>query len=170
MNKVFQAFLAILVLAGMYGCGAKEMLGFGEKNRTVYTGKVYPPTNKVAVAFQPSQVPRNCRVFAEVLAQLPPKQTGKDIEHTLLNEAGKRGADQILVGQSRQGDEKNARFLYYGPDREYLCSDQCGGWKFGYDLWEKQGEWVSIGYKEWGKSEDRYESPLVMQIVMLKCQ
>ena len=105
-----------------------------------------------------------------MLVQFPPKQTGKDIESAIVAEAGKRGADQVLIGQSRQGDDKGLRFLYYGPEKEYLCVEQCGGWNFGYDLWEKQGEWVNIGYKEWGKAEVRYDTALAMQIALLKCR
>jgi hypothetical protein len=170
MCKKFQIFLAALLLVGTFGCGAKELLGLGGKDRTLYSGPQYSPTSQVAIAFHPTQVPKSCKVFAEVLAQLPPKLTGKDIESAILTEAGKRGANRVLIGQSRQGDDKGTRFLYYGPDKEYLCSEQCGDWKFGYDLWEKQGEWVNIGYKEWGRAEVRYETPLVMQLVLLQCR
>ena len=77
----------------------------------------------------------------------------------------------MLIGRSRQAeDDEGLQFLYFGPTHEYLCSDQCGGWRFGYEFWEKQGEWVSLGYGQWGKSEARFESPLVMQLVMLRCQ
>jgi hypothetical protein len=178
MYKIFQIFLSILILVGTFGCGAKEYLGFGDKgflgyggkDRTVYTGPVYPPTSKTTVAFQPVQVGKSCRVFSEALVQLPPQLTGKDIEQAVLAEAGKRGAAQVLIGQSRQGDEKSVRFLYYGPEKEYPCAEQCGSWKTSYDFWEKQGEWVSIGYKEWGKSEVRYETPLIVQIALLQCR
>ena len=179
MCKIFQIFLSCLILVGTFGCGAKEYLGLGDKgflgiggkDRTVYTGPVYPSTNKkIVVAFQPAQVGKSCRVFAEALVQLPPMVTGKDIEQTVLAEAGKRGADQVLIGQSRQGDEKSVHFLYYGPDKEYPCAEQCGSWKTSYDFWEKQGEWESVGYKEWGKSDVRYEKPLIMQIALLQCR
>lgn len=175
MFKIFQIILSAFVLAGIFGCGGvkevKELVGLGGKDRTVYNGPNYAPTSQVAIAFQPAQVPKSCRVFAEVLVQLPPQLTGKDIETAILNEAGKRGAHQVLIGQSRQGgDDKEARFLYYGPDKEYLCSEQCGSWKFGYEVWEKQGEWVNIGYKEWGKTNIRFEAPLVMQMALLQCR
>ncbi len=174
MSKIFQIILSAFVLVGVFGCGGvkevKDLVGLGGKDRTVYSGPNYAPTSQVATAFQPTQVPKSCRVFAEVLVQLPPRLTGKDIESAILNEAGKRGADQVLIGQSRQGDDKGTQFLYYGPDKEYLCSEQCGGWKFGYDVWEKQGEWVNIGYKEWGKAEVRFDVPLVVQMAMLQCR
>jgi len=174
MYKIFQIILSAFVLVSTFGCSgvkeAKDLVGLGGKDRTVYSGPKYAPTSQVAIAFQPAQVPKSCRVFAEVMVQLPPKLTGKDIETAILTEAGKRGADQVLIGQSRQGDDKGTRFLYYGPDKEYLCSEQCGSWKFGFDLWEKQGEWVNIGYKEWGKTEVRYDVPLLVQLALLQCR
>jgi hypothetical protein len=153
------------------GCGAKDLVGLGEADRTVYGGPVYPATSKIATAFQPGQVSPSCRVFAEVLVQMPADLSGQDIQKALLAEAGKRGADQVLVGQTRRSqDDEGLRFLYYGPKNEYLCADQCGGWKFGYDFWEKQGEWVSVGYGEWGKADTRFEFPLVTQLAMLRCK
>jgi hypothetical protein len=85
-------------------------------------------------------VGKSCRVFAESLVQLPANMTGKDIENAVLAEAQGRGADQVLIGQTRQSeDDAGLRFLYYGPAHEYLCAGQCDGWKFGYNLWEKLG-------------------------------
>jgi predicted small lipoprotein YifL len=171
MSKIVQFILLVMVVISASGCGTKEMLGFGGKDKNAYDGPEYPATSKVATAFQPTQVPKSCRVFAEVLVQLPPKISGKNIENTILAEAGKRGADQVLIGQGRQGEsDDGVQFLYYGPKKEYLCSEQWSGWKFGYNLWEKQGEWVSVGYKEWGKAEVSYETPLVLQMAMLRCQ
>jgi hypothetical protein len=170
MSKSVQLVLMAAVLAAAMGCGVKKYVGLGD-DRTVYNGPVYPATSKIAIAFQPAQTGKSCRVFAESLAQFPANLTGKDIETAVLAEAGKRGADQVLLGQTRQGeDDDGLQFLYYGPSREYLCADQCGGWKFGYNLWEKQGGWVTVGYAEWGKAGVRFETPLVMQLVMLRCQ
>ena len=44
------------------------------------------------------------------------------------------------------------------------------GLKFGYEVWEKQGDWVSIGYNELGRAEVRYDVPLIMQVAMLRCR
>jgi len=171
MSKIVQSALLAIVLVSASGCGTKELLGLGDKNQNPYTGPDYPPTSKIATAFQAAQAPRSCRVFAEVLVQLPPKITGKNIETTILAEAGKRGADQVLIGQSRQSKEDDGvTFHYFGPRKEYLLAEQWDGWKFGYDLWEKQGDWVSVGYKEWGRAEVSYETPLVLQMAMLRCQ
>lgn len=170
MSKILQFILLGALLVTTFGCGGKSFFGFGGQDRSLYAGPVYPSTSNVAVSFQPGQVPKTCRVFAEAMVQLPPKISGKDVARTILSEAGKRGADRVLIGQSRQSDDNGTRFLYYGPDKEYPCSEQCGSWRFGYDLWEKQGEWVSIGSQEWGKTEARFETPQIMQIVLLRCR
>ena len=170
-----QVIIAAALLAAASGCGVKNsvknLVGLGGPDRTVYSGSVYPATSKTAIAFQPGQVNKSCRVFAESLVQTPPQFTGKDIEASILAEAGKRGADQILIGRSRQAEDDNGqRVLYFGPTAEYLCADQCGGWKYGYKYWEQQGEWISLGYGEWGKSGVQFETPMVTQVVMLRCQ
>jgi hypothetical protein len=162
-------------LIALAGCGVKNrvksFVGLGGPEPTGYTGPAYPATQTVAVAFQSAQVDKNCRVFAELLVQFPAKSSGKDVETAVLTEAKAHGADQVLIGQTRQGkDDNGLRFLYYGPTYEYLCADQCGGWKFGFDLWEEQGDWVSLGYREWGKAGAVFETPLVMRTVMLRCQ
>jgi len=168
--------LIVTALVALMGCGVKNTvkkwvgLGGGGAS-TAYSGPVYPLTQATAVAFQPAQVDRTCRVFAEALVQFPTKYTGKDVETAVLAEARARGADQVLIGQTRQSEDNNdLRFLYYGPVHEYTCTDQCGGWKFGFDLWDQQGDWVSIGYREWGKAGVVFETPLVMQLAMLRCQ
>lgn len=175
MVKSVQLILMTIVLAAVAGCGVqksvKKFVGLGDEDLTVYSGPMYPATTKIAIAFQPAQVGKSCRVFAESLALFPVNVTGKDIEASVLAEAGKRGADQVLVGQTRQAaDDDGLQFLYFGPKNEYLCADQCGGWKFGFSFWEKQGHWVPLGYAEWGKATTRFETPLVMQMAMLRCQ
>lgn len=175
MINTKHVIVAVALLAAVSGCGVKNsvksLVGLGGPDRTVYSGPVYPAASKTAIAFQPSQVNKSCRVFAESLVQTPPQFTGKDIEAGILAEAGKRGADQVLIGRAREGKDNNGlAFLYYGPAYEYLCTDQCGGWKYGYDLWEQQGDWVTFGYAQWGKANAVYEIPLVLQVAMLRCQ
>jgi hypothetical protein len=175
MSKTVRFILVAAVLFAVSGCGVKKsvqkLVGLGGDDPTVYSGAMYPATSKIAIAFQPAQVGKSCRVFAQSLVQFPANQTGKDIETAVLAEAGKRGSDQVLIGRTRQsGDDDGVQFFYYGPAQEYLCTDQCGGWKFGYGLWEKQGEWATVGYAEWGKAGVRFETPMVMQIAMLRCQ
>lgn len=171
MLKGVQFVLMAVVLVAAMGCGVQKYVGLGDDDQTLYSGPIYPATTAVAVAFQSAQVGRSCRVFAEALVQLPANLTGKDIENAVLAEAQGRGADQVLIGQARHSkDNSGLRFLYYGPAQEYLCADQCGGWKFGYRLWEKQGAWIPIGYAEWGRADVNFETPMVMQMAMLRCQ
>jgi hypothetical protein len=174
-RNVQRVLAAVVVTTALTGCGTTDkvanMVGLGGDDRTQYSGPLYPATSKIAIAFQPAQVNRSCRVFAETLVQLPANVSGKDIESAVFSEAGKRGADQVLIGRSRQSAEDSGpQFLYYGPAHEYLCAEQCGGWKFGYELWEKQGDWITLGYREWGKPEVRFETSLIMQLALLRCQ
>ncbi len=153
--------LAALLLLG--SCGGKKAV--------IYTGKTYPPTEKVGYAFLPSQVPPTCRVFAQVLVTLPADSTGKSIRDSITDEARMRGADMILIGQSRQmKEDEGLNFVYYGPEREYLCNEKWCGWKYGYDAWEKQGDWVNIGLKEWGNAKIRFDYPIMMQAAFLRCR
>ena len=153
--------LLVLAVGGMTGCGGKDL---------DYAGAEYPPVARVAKVFQPAQVPRTCRVIAEVVALLPANLTGREIENTILAEAGQRGADMVLIGHSRAGSEDETRFLYFGPGREYPFPDFWNGWKFGHSLWKKQGEWLDIGYNELGSASIRYDVPVAMQLALLRCQ
>lgn len=175
MSRTVRCLVLVAAVAVLAGCGVKDSVkrftGLGGPESTEYTGTAYPATQTVAVAFQPAQVDKTCRVFAELLVQFPANATGKDVETAVLTEARARGAHQVLIGQTRQGKEDSGpHFLYYGPAYEYLCADQCGGWKFGFDFWGEQGDWASIGYREWGKAGVIFETPLVIQMVMLRCQ
>ncbi|MGD9947601.1 MAG: hypothetical protein AB7U29_03865 [Desulfobulbus sp.] len=175
MSKWRQLVLAAAILLPLSACtvqkNVKQLVGWEDDTQTAYSGAVYPATSKIAIAFQPDQVSRSCRVFAQSMVELPANMNGKEIENVILAEAGKRGAEQVLIGQSRQAKDNNGpNFLYYGPSSEYLCTDQCGGWKYGYEFWEEQGEWVSLGYGEWGKTKAQFEMPLITQVIMLRCQ
>ncbi len=85
---------------------------------------------------------RACWVFAEVLVQLPADLTGQEIENILLAEAGQRGADLMLIGQSRQGTDDQTASSTTGRAR-IPFGERWRGWKFGYELWEKQGTGAS---------------------------
>lgn len=130
----------------------------------------YPSTDKVEPVFQKSQIPESCRVFAHLFVTMPAQYTGQDFVKEVSAEAKSKGADMMLIGQSRQcTTETDLTFTYYGPDREYKIRDW-PGWNFGFDEWEEQGEWASIGYKEWGSGNVRYDYPIVMQAIFLRCQ
>ncbi len=163
MSRLFSLSVLVTVLFLSYGCA--------DKDTTQYRGKAYPPTDRIATVFHHSQVPKPCRVFAELLVQLPANVSGLDIRRKIFKEAGAHGTDLILVGQSRQSeDDEGLRFTYYGPAAEYNCADKWCGWKYGYDAWEEQGDWVNIGYKEWGNGEVSFEYPVMMQAAFLRCR
>ncbi len=147
------------------------LAGCGDKDPNAYSGKIYEPTQRIATAFQYTQVPDPCRVFAELLVAFPANQSGLDLQQAVFKEAREKGADLILVGQTRLRDDNDElQFIYYGPQKEYLCSQNWCGWKYGYDEWKKQGEWTSIGLPEWGDQEIRFEEQLMMQVAFLRCR
>jgi len=164
MRNFFQrAALALLVLFLVTGCGGKQS--------TAYKGATYPPTTQVIPTFQPEQVPVSCRVFSHLLVWLPSNSNGKTIARAVEQEAKSHGADRVLLGGSRQAEDDNGlSFTYYGPEQEYKCSDRWCGWKFGYDVWAEQGEWLTLGYKEWGNEDISYDVPIVLQVAFLRCQ
>lgn len=161
---------SLVLMIGVVVLGS-FLTGCGDKEPAAYERINYPPTNRIATAFQYTQVPKPCRVFAELLVSLPSDTTGKSIQQSVFKEAGSKGADLVLIGQSRvREDDDGLLFNYYGPKAEYLCSDKWCGWKYGFDEWEEQGDWVNIGFKEWGNQEIRYDIPIMMQVAFLRCR
>jgi len=163
MGKVSRIALFVLtVLFFVAGCGGKDSTG--------YKGDKYPATTKVIPTFQSEQVPVSCRVFSHLLVWLPRDSNGKAIAQAVEQEARAHGADMLLVGETRQAEDDNGLdFIYYGPDLEYNCRDRWCGWKFGYETWSEQGDWVTLGYKEWGNGNISYDVPLLMQAAFLRC-
>jgi hypothetical protein len=124
----------------------------------------------VEIAFQPDQVPPQCRVFAHILADMPTGLSGPEVRQQVVQEAKMRGADIILIGQSRQSDDDlEPDFHYYGPGQEYNCRDSWCGWKYGFDHWNDQGDWVNIGFKEWNSDDVFHDYPFVLQAAFLRC-
>jgi coenzyme F420-reducing hydrogenase delta subunit len=155
--------LVLSVLFFVVSCGGTDT--------TAYKGAKYPPTTTVIPAFQPDQVPVNCKVFAQMLVWLPAQSTGKTIARAIEQEARAHGADMVLIGGSRQAeDDKGISFIYYGPRQQYKCRDKWCGWKYGYDVWADQGQWLSLGYGEWGNGDAVFDVPLVIQVAFLRCQ
>ncbi len=164
MEKLLRfVVVAIMVLVFTAGCGGKGDSG--------YKGEKYSPTTKVIPTFQPGQVPVNCRVFSHMFVWQPAGSNGQTIMQAVEKEARAHGADMVLIGTSRQAEDDNGlEFVYYGPDQEYKCHDKWCGWKFGYETWSEQGDWVTLGYKEWGNIGVTFDVPLVMQAAFLRCQ
>lgn len=130
----------------------------------------YPPTEKVKTVFLTSQVPDSCRVFAHLLVNMPAGYTGQQFVAAVSEEAKAKGADMMLIGQSRQcTTETDLNFKYYGPDREYKIRNW-PAWSYGFEEWNEQGAWANIGYKEWGSGTVHYDYPILMQVVFIRCQ
>jgi hypothetical protein len=164
MKSVFR-FSVLMLGVGLL------LAGCGGKGDNTFQGATYSPTTKVIPVFLPEQVPVSCRVFAQLYVWLPAGSTGKTIARAVEQEARAHGADMLLIGESRQAsDDKGVSFAYYGPAREYNCRERWSGWKFGFDVWASQGEWVSLGYKEWGSADVSYDIPIIMQAAFLRCQ
>lgn len=163
MQRLVQIVMSVALIAGALGCAKQD--------ESVYTGKVYPPTTEMTTIFQPNQAPVSCRVFAEALVFVPAEQSGKGISNIIQTEAGAKGADMVLIGQARESKkDEGVQFVYFVPPKEYRIADQWRGWRYGYDLWSKQGEWVCLGYREWGNESIRFEIPLLMQVALLRCR
>lgn len=143
--------------------------GCGSSGKTAQTLQ-YPPTDKVETVFQKQRIPASCRVFAHLLVDMPAGYTGQQFVAAVEEEAKSKGADMILIGQSRQcTTETDLKFKYYGPDREYKINEW-PAWSYGFNEWHEQGAWANIGYDEWGNSEIYYDYPILMQVVFLRCQ
>ncbi|WP_457573788.1 hypothetical protein [Desulfolithobacter sp.] len=163
MIRVIVALLLILPVL-LTGCGKKDLV-------PGYQGPAYPPTRDVKVIFQFSQAPETCRVFTQALLLLPAGYDGSRIAATITQEATRRGADIVLVGNTREAEKnKEALFIYYPPEQEYNCRQDWCGWKFGYDRWKDLGQWVSIGAREWNNPRVSFDKPLVIQLAFLRCQ
>ncbi len=165
MKKIVFSTIMISFFFFQAGCGDKDA------DLMAYKGTAYSPTTKVDYIFQAAQAPQRCRVFAELLVTLPAEVDGQQIQQKLESEAKARGADMVLIGQSRQmEDDEGFSFVYYGPQKEYLCNEQWCGWKYGYDAWEEQGDFVNIGFKEWGNANVSFDYPVMLQAAFLRCR
>ncbi len=166
MKKILFTFLpALLFLHIMTGCGGKDF------DPSPYFGKVYEPTMRVDFIFHPSQAPPACRVFAELIFIVPERETAEQMREKLIGEAMARGADIVLVGQSRQMEDNGEYgFIYLGPVQEYPCLAGWHEWGHGFEIWKDQGEFVSLGFKEWGSPDINFDFPVLIKTVFLRCQ
>ncbi len=163
MGRCCQIIVFVLALVLLAGCGGK--------NPHTHRGKKYQPTKTAIPSFQPQKIPVSCNVFAHLLVWLPENSSGKTIAQWVETEAQLLGANRLLIGGSRQAeDDEGLQFVYYGPEREYNSRERWFGWKFGHEEWTEQGEWVTLGYKEWGNADISFNYPIVMQAAFLRCQ
>lgn len=161
MNKFILLCVSAVILFQLSACASSS---------SSQKALQYPPTDKVEPIFQISQAPSSCRVFSHMFATIPPNMMMNEFAGKITDEAKSKGADMLLIGQSRQcTTESSLTYTYYGPDREYKVREW-PGWSFGFDEWGEQGDWASIGYNEWTDSNIHYDYPIVMQVVFLRCQ
>lgn len=157
-----RAFCIVWVLL-LAGCGSKP---------PAYQGLHFPPTKTAAVTFQENDVPAQCRAFAHVIVRTPTGASGARIGQGITDFAKEKGADLILVGQSRRlkgSGEHDFLFTSYGPQQEYLFNKGWLGWKFGIENWEKSGGVTGFGYNNWSDSTV-YDFSQKIQIVLLRCE
>ncbi len=163
MSGFVRFMLWIVVLLGLSGCGGKEL--------PRYRGVQYAATSVAIPTFQADQLPVTCQVFAHLLVWLPAGENGLHIARAVEEEARTRGADRIFIGASRVAEkDQGLTFVYYGPEKAYNSRDKWCGWRFGYQDWARQGDWVPFGYTEWGNENAVFESPMVMQAAFLRCR
>ncbi|MCW5204471.1 hypothetical protein VU02_00845, partial [Desulfobulbus sp. N2] len=74
-----------------------------------------------------------------------------------------------VIGTRQANDNQGPAFSYYGPAQPYKCRDNWSGWKFAYEEWVSQGEWVAMGYNEWGNPDAHFNPPLIIQAAFLRC-
>jgi len=163
--KLFTCCIVFIVSLLLSACA--------EKKEQRYTGPDYAPTTTVSHEFRANQVSDSCRVFAHLLTTIPAQLSGREISNILTTEAKKHGADVILVGNARKtedDDVKSAFTQYFGPAREYLCKENWSGWRFGYDVWDKQDYWVSFGFREWDNEKIKFDHPIMIQSAFLRCR
>lgn len=163
MNKTFPFFCTLAAsFAVLSGCASDDV-------KTVHSIQ-FPPTERVEAVFQKNRIPESCRVFAHLFANMPAGYTGKQFVDAVSEEAKSKGADMMLIGHSREcTTETDLSFTYYGPSREYTIRNW-PAWSYGFEEWQEQGAWASIGYQEWGSSDVHYDYPILMQVVFLRCQ
>jgi len=160
-NKQILFCLTVVAIFLLSGCGSSDSRSMEVK---------FPPTDQVAPIFQISQAPASCRVFAHLLATMPANMTTSDFATRISEEAKSKGADMMLIGQARQCTTNSSlNYSYYGPVKEYGVKDW-QGWSFGSDEWSEQGNWETIGYDDWMRSDVHYDYPIIMQVAFLRCQ
>ena len=131
---------------------------------------VYPPSDEVKAYFSTTSTPEGCRVFAQVLAGVPAMTSGAAMRDALFKEAMSKGANAVLIGQSRENlEEIDAQsFSYHGPEQEFPCG-RSGCWRFGDKEWSEQGSYIGMGYEEWGNPEMKYDFPMCYKAMFLRC-
>ena len=163
-RTVSHPVLCALLVCGLAGCGGNTV------SPHAYKGSQYAATAQVRVFFQAEQVQPTCRVFAELFAFTPANVSARSIAAAITDEAKQRGAQAMLIGQSRVAKkDEGFRFLYIGPPREYAVERGWSNWSAGYNIWKDQGSWENLGLGEWGREDVLFPDPIAVQVAMLRC-
>jgi len=137
-----------------------------------YEGIRFPKTSASKLVFQETDIPRNCTAFAHLLMNSKMQATGKELRDALMQEAGDKGANLILVGLSREMLEEELeenRFDYFGPEYAYDFNKTWLGWKFGFDEWNKANNLIGLDAAAWENNEISFKNSLLIQAVFLRC-
>jgi hypothetical protein len=161
--KKIQLYSLIILTLFLSGC----LSGTSE-----YEGIRFPPTATSQISFLEHSIPADCSAFAHLHMGSKVLSTGKDIEEAMLQEAGNKGANLVLVGMSREdldAELEENQFTYFGPEYTYNFSKTWLGWKFGFDEWNDCDRLVGLGADNWGQSDVTFDNSLLIQAVFLRC-
>ena len=137
-----------------------------------YQGISFPQTTTSQITFLEDSIPAHCSAFAHLQMSSKMRSSGKDIEEAMLQEAGNKGADLVLVGMSRElvdAELEENSFAYYGPEYAYNFNTTWLGWKFGFDEWNDADNLVGLGAGKWGSNDVSFDNSLLIQAVFLRC-
>ena len=137
-----------------------------------YEGIRFPKTSAGKLVFQETNIPDNCSAFAHVLMSSKMQSTGKGLHDALVQEAGDKGANLILVGMAREMPKEELEensFDYYGPEYAYNFKKTWLGWKFGFDEWNKGKNLIGLDAAAWENNEISFKNSLLIQAVFLRC-
>lgn len=162
-KRQLYSLLTIILATFLSGCWS---------GTTEYQGISFPKTTTTQVSFQEHTIPADCSAFAHLHMNSKMRSSGKDIEEAMLQEAGSKGANLVLVGMSREdldAELEETQFSYFGPEYAYNFSKTWLGWKFGFDEWNDRDKLVGLGADTWGSSDITFDNSLLIQAVFLRC-
>ncbi|PID77718.1 MAG: hypothetical protein CSB24_00075 [Deltaproteobacteria bacterium] len=132
----------------------------------------YPPGSEVLLVFQDDKVPEHCRVFSHRMMITPDQASGSQIRDELIKNAGKNGADLVLIGLARESmDEQDGySYLTYGPKNAYNFQNGWRGWKYGFGDWNGEGSIVPLDFEAAAEQQGNFYRSLYIQNIYLTCR
>lgn len=161
--KIIHLPLIFCILLSLTSCGSSD---------SVYKGIQHPKTSITKITFQEQTIPEGCFAFAHLLMNTKANSQGQDLADAMRAEAMDKGANLVLIGLAREGDDAELdanRFDYYGPDYSYNFNRTWLGWKFGFDEWNEGGELVGFGTNASASRETLFPQSMMVQAVFLRC-